>query len=201
VAEPLKIHGIVYHEINFNGSAFSRMLLSKLSWIEFFRLVGLMMFGYRKDAIKILSPHMEEMGLVGLATNSLDVCTHEVKKVFDVLADERSWPVLIHCTQGKDRTGLIIMLLLLLLEVDETVVDDDYRLSEAELEPEKAERLEEMGSIGLSERFAVCPPDVVPSVRLHIQEQYGTVEKYLLSIGMGSDKIDYVRRRLLADGE
>jgi len=201
VAEPLKIPGIVYHEINFNGSAFSRMLLSKLSWVEFFRLVGLMMFGYRKDAIKILSPHMEEMGLIGLAIVSLDVCTHEVKEVFDVLADERSWPVLIHCTQGKDRTGLIIMLVLLLLEVDETVIDKDYRLSEAELEPEKAERLEEIGSIGLSGQFAVCPPDVVSSVRLHIQEQYGTVEKYLLSIGMGSDKVDYVRRRLLADGE
>src|ERR1700733_12647828 len=45
VAEPLKIPGITYHEINFNGSAFSRMLISKLSWTEFGKLVGLMVFG------------------------------------------------------------------------------------------------------------------------------------------------------------
>ncbi|KAH9860510.1 hypothetical protein J1614_011841 [Plenodomus biglobosus] len=60
--EPLEIPGIIYHTINFNGSAFSRMLLSRLSWVEFFRLIGLMILGYRKDAIKILSPYMETMG-------------------------------------------------------------------------------------------------------------------------------------------
>jgi protein tyrosine/serine phosphatase len=43
------------------------------------------------------------------------VCKGEVKQVFDVLADDRNWPVLVHCTQGKDRTGLIVMLVLFLL--------------------------------------------------------------------------------------
>lgn len=99
VTEPLEIAGITYHQINFNGSAFSRMLVSKLTWMEFFRLIGLMVFGYRTDAIKILAPHMEEMGLVGLATQSLDVCTHEVAQVFNVLAKDESWPLLVHCTQ------------------------------------------------------------------------------------------------------
>jgi len=63
VADPLKIQGIVYHAINFNGFAFSRMLLAQLSWMEFFRLIGLMILGYRKAAIKILSPYMEAMGV------------------------------------------------------------------------------------------------------------------------------------------
>ncbi|KAL6709695.1 hypothetical protein ACN47E_001123 [Coniothyrium glycines] len=197
VAEPLKIPGITYHEINFNGSAFSRMLLSKLSWYEFFKLVGLMAAGHRKDAIKILSPHMEEMGLVGLAKNSLDVCTHEVKRVFDVLSVESNWPILVHCTQGKDRTGLIAMLVLFLLSVDEKVIDEDYRLSESELAPEKAERLEEIGSIGLTEQFAVCPPDVVSSVASHIRGRYGTVEQYLQGIGVRKDSIDFIKKQLL----
>lgn len=197
VTEPLIIPGIIYHAINFNGSAFSRMLLSKLSWVEFFKLVGLMVMGYRKDAIKILSPHMEEMGLVGLAETSLDVCTREVKQIFDVLSDERNWPVLVHCTQGKDRTGLIVMLILFLLEVDEGIIDDDYRLSESELEPEKEERLKEIGSIGLSEQFAVCPPGVVSSVYSHLQDKYTSTDEYLKKIGVGQDQISFVRRKLL----
>ncbi|KAF1838336.1 hypothetical protein BDW02DRAFT_604718 [Decorospora gaudefroyi] len=200
VAGPLKIPGIAYHEINFNGSAFSRMLLSKLSWLEFFRLASLMVFGYRKDAIKILSPHMEEMGLVGLAKQSLDVCTGEVTRVFDVLGEEGNWPVLVHCTQGKDRTGLVVMLVLFLLGVDLEVIDDDYRLSEPELASEKEERLREIGSIGLSEQFAVCPPDVVVSVQSHIREKYGGVEKYLEQAGVSKEKVDVIRRKLLADG-
>jgi protein tyrosine/serine phosphatase len=199
VAEPLKIPGITYHEINFNGSAFSRMLLSKLTWLEFFRLAGLMIVGYRKDAIKILAPHMEDMGLVGLAEQSLDVCTREVRQVFDVLGEEQNWPVLVHCTQGKDRTGLIVMLVLLLLGVDQKTIDDDYRLSEPELEPEKEGRLKEMASIGLTEQFAICPPDLVSSVHSYLLEQYGSVEGYLEKAGVAKEQVDFVRGKLLVN--
>jgi protein-tyrosine phosphatase len=197
VAEPLKIPGIKYHEINFNGSSFSRMLISKLSWGEFFRLVGLMLLGYRKDAIRILSLHMEEMGLIGLATSSLDVCKGEVKQVFDVLADENNWPVLVHCTQGKDRTGLIVMLVLFLLDVDQDVIDKDYRLSESELASEMESRIKEIASIGLSEQFAVCPPGVVDSVHAHIAEKYGSTQEYLEGAGISKEAIGLLRQRLL----
>ncbi|RYN40867.1 hypothetical protein AA0113_g8984 [Alternaria arborescens] len=199
VAEPLKIPGITYHEINFNGSAFSRMLLSKLTWLEFFRLAGLMIVGYRKDAIKILAPHMEDMGLVGLAEQSLDVCTREVRQVFDVLGEEQNWPVLVHCTQGKDRTGLIVMLVLLLLGVDQKTIDDDYRLSEPELEPEKEGRLKEMASVGLTEQFAICPPDLVSSVHSYLLEKYGSVEGYLEKAGVAKEQVDFVRGKLLVN--
>ncbi|CAI6341487.1 unnamed protein product [Periconia digitata] len=199
VTEPLKIPDITYHEINFNGSAFSRMLISKLTWMEFFRLAGLMIFGYRLDAIKILAPHMEEMGLVGLATESLDVCTKEVKQVFDVLADERNWPVMVHCTQGKDRTGLVVMLLLFLLKVDVAAIDKDYMISESELEAEKPARVKEIAAIGLSERFACCAPETVRSVQKHLDMKYGGVDKYLLSTGVTDEVLVRVRQILQAD--
>lgn len=176
------------------------MLISKLTWSEFSRLVGLMAIGRRKDAIKILSPHMEAMGLVGLAKNSLDVCTKEVKQVFDVLGNGRNWPILVHCTQGKDRTGLIVMLVLFLLNVDESIVDKDYELSEPELASEKEERLKEIGSIGLTEQFAVCPPDVVSSVHAHITEKYGNVDKYLEQAGVSKQTVSNVRKTMLANG-
>ncbi len=160
-----------------------------------------MLFGYRTDAIKILAPYMEEMGLVGLATISLDVCTREVKQVFDVFTDERNWPVLVHCTQGKDRTGLVVMLVLFLLSVDQKVIDKDYRISEVELLPEREQRIKEIQSIGLSENFAVCPPDVVESVALHIEERYGGIESYLEKAGVGKGQRDFVKRHLLADAQ
>lgn len=198
-AEPLKIPTIAYYEINFNGSAFSRMLISKLTWTEFFWLIGLMLFGYRLDAIKILAPTMESMGLVGLAIASLDVCTYEVKQVFEVLGEEQNWPVMVHCTQGKDRTGLIVMLLLFLLKVDVAAVEKDYLLSEPELEAEKSERIKEIRSIGLSEQFALCPPDVVRTVRGHLETRYGGVEEYLQTVGVGREITDHVKQILQAN--
>ncbi|KAF2499448.1 tyrosine/serine phosphatase-like protein [Lophium mytilinum] len=197
VAEPLKIPGVTYHEINFNGHAFSKMLINKLTWREFGRLVWLMATGYRLDAIKILSPHMRAAGLVGLAKDSLDVCTKEVYQVFAVLAESGNWPVMLHCTQGKDRTGLTVMLVLMLLGVPQEAVEKDYMVSEPNLLSEKTERMKEIESIGLTEHFASCPPELVPEVQNHITEKYGSVEKYLLKTGVTKEMQETIKTRLL----
>lgn len=139
-----------------------------------------------------------DYSLIGLAQSSLDVCTREVKQVYDVLSVEDNWPILVHCTQGKDRTGLIVMLILFLLGVDDKIIDEDYRLSEPELASERTERLIEIGSIGLSEQFAVCPPDVVSSVHSYVKEKYTSVEKYLKSIGISDSQLGFVKNKLLA---
>jgi protein-tyrosine phosphatase len=189
------------------------MLMSKLTWMEFFRLVGLMVIGHRKDAIKVLSPHMNEMGLPGLATSSLEACKREVKQVFDVLADEHSLPVLVHCTQGKDRTGLVVMLVLFLLAVDPECISMDYLLSESELAPEMESRLKELASIGLTEQFAVCTPNAVEGVQAHLEEHYGSTPKprtshcihdsskatqtYLESAGISREALEHMKRMLL----
>lgn len=197
-AEPLKIPGITYHDINFNGSAFSRMLISKLSWAEFGKLVALMGLGYRLEAIKVLSPLMRKEGLVGLATNSLDVCKREVYQVFTVLAEPSNWPIMCHCTQGKDRTGLIVMLVLFLLGAPVEAVEEDYRLSEPELLAEKEGRLKELESIGLTEDFAKCPPGLVPQVYEHIKKNYESVEKYLEDVGVTKEMQDRIKGILSA---
>jgi protein-tyrosine phosphatase len=200
VAGPLKIPGITYYDINFNGSAFSRMLISKLTWMQFFRLVALMAIGRRLDAIKILAPSMEEMGLVGLATNSMDVCTKEVREVFEVYADEKSWPLMIHCTQGKDRTGLTVMLVLFLLGVDVAAVEKDYLRSGVELEGEqKAARIKEIATIGLSEQFAEVPSNMVQKVHEHMQSKYGSIEGYLAKAGVTTEMMDRIKKTLLVD--
>jgi len=201
VAEPLKIPGVTYHEINFNGSAFSRMLINKLTWGEFGRLVWLMATGYRLDAIKILSPHMRASGLVGLAKDSLDVCTKEVFQVFAVLADSQNWPIVLHCTQGKDRTGLTVMLVLMLLGVPQEAIQKDYLVSEPNLLSEKAERMKEIESIGLTEHFASCPPDLVAEVVDHINKKYGSVEKYLLGAGVTTEMQEKIKSMLLDGSE
>lgn len=52
------------------------------------------------------------------------------KKVFEILADPgTNGGVLIHCATGKDRTGIVIMLLLKLLGITDQVILDDYLLT------------------------------------------------------------------------
>jgi hypothetical protein len=52
-----------------------------------------------------------------------------IAKAFSALADGNSYPVIIHCTAGKDRTGVVIALLLELLGVSRKQIVDEYLLS------------------------------------------------------------------------
>ena len=182
VSTPLQIPGIRYVEINLNGGAFERALLWQLNYASLARLVCLITLGYREDAISILGREvMRKRGLIGLGVDTLDYSITEIRAVFDVLADEDNYPVLVHCTQGKDRTGLIVLLVLMLCGVDKNAIADDYMRSERELEVGKEERLD------LSEDFAVCPEGFVHEMTKHINERYDGIGKYLCSIDVDVD--------------
>ncbi len=199
VARPSKVNNIEHHKINFNGWAFSRSLMSELSWWSTFRLVGLMAMGYRTEAISVLGNNvMKQEGLVGLAIRSVDTCTQEVYEVFKILSDAESYPILVHCTQGKDRTGLVVQLALMLLEVAVDAINHDYILSQEELQSEREERLREIYSIGLTEEFADCHPRLVEEVKLHIDQTYGSIEKYLEVCGVTKGMQDTVKQLLAA---
>lgn len=55
-----------------------------------------------------------------------------VADIMRLLLDESNVPVLIHCAHGKDRTGVIIALILGCLEVEDEIIATDYSLSEVE---------------------------------------------------------------------
>jgi protein-tyrosine phosphatase len=52
-----------------------------------------------------------------------------------VLAAPGALPALVHCTAGKDRTGLVIAMTLAVLGVPDEVIAADYALSSAYLDP------------------------------------------------------------------
>ena len=184
-AKPLKIPGITYHEINLNGGSFARALLWKLRWSSLGKLLGLMALGYRVDAIAILGREvMAPRGLIGLGKDSLDHSTSELREIFTLLADSSNYPTVIHCTQGKDRTGLVVILILLLLDVPVRSISADYMASENELVSEKESRMEEMSRIGMGEEFTACPAGFVQEIADYLQHVYGGVTQYLRHIGV-----------------
>lgn len=185
---PSQIPGLTYHLINFNGKAYSNTLVAKLSWPSYLKLASLMAIGRRTEAISIVgSQVMAPRGLTGLGLDVVDACTAEVRSAFEILAKAESYPILVHCTQGKDRTGMIILYTLLLLSVPLPAIKADYLKSEPELEPERADRLKEILAIGLTEEFVTCPEDFVETVSSKIKRDYSGIEGYLEHCGVGKD--------------
>lgn len=169
------------------------------------RVLALIVAGYRTDAVRIVcSQVMTPRGLIGLAQDTLANSTAEIKHVFDVLSntdvdDAATYPVLIHCTQGKDRTGLLILLLLCLAGVHQDLITGDYVKSEAELLVEFEERMEEIRVLGLDEEYTKCPSGFAGAVLGFLQEEYGGVDGYLEGLGIEKDVREGIRARLVAE--
>jgi len=148
-----------------------------------------MALGYRMEAIGVLGQNvMKPRGLVGLGYDSLDNCGPEIAEALRAYTVPSNYGILMHCTQGKDRTGLIITLILLLLDIPVAAISNDYLRSEAELLPEKEERLKEIRSIGLSDEFVGCPPEWCEKMEEHLREKYGGVKAYCESIGFKEEE-------------
>lgn len=157
-----------------------------------------MITSYRVEAIRILGREvMQPRGLIGLGKDTIDYAKDEIREIMEVMADTSNYPIIIHCTQGKDRTGLIIILLLLLLYTPLDAISSDYLASERELLPERVSRLAEINEIGLSENFADCPPNFVDEVSHYINDVYGSVEGYISSIGVSKTTQEKVIENLL----
>lgn len=155
--------------------------------MKYSKLITLMAFGYRMQAISILGREvMQPRGLIGLGYDSLDACGPEIAEA--LLSFLAHTPILVHCTQGKDRTGLIIALLLLMLNTPLDAITHDYVMSEKELEPERESRLKEIRSIGLTEDFAGCPRDWIQCMDRHLEEKYGGLQAYLRRIGVREEQ-------------
>ena len=199
---PFRIPGLNYADVNLNGSAYTNALLRHLTWPQTLHLYFLYALNYRKPAIAILGTHvMAPRRLSGLAIDTLTHSTSEIKHVFSLLAEEDNWPVLIHCTQGKDRTGLVVLLLLLLCGVPEDGVEGDYMASQARLAGERAEKVAEVRSIGLPEGFADCEVGWVGKVRGWIEGERGGVEAYLWEWCGVSEEVRQRVRGILVVGE
>ena len=196
----LKIPTINYEAVDLNGSAFMRAMFWKLSWFSMSRLLYLMTFGYRAEAIQIWTREiMAPRGLTGLFKDCLDLSQVEVLACFKVLAEAENYPILVHCTQGKDRTGLIVLMVLFLLEVPVEAIEADYFVSERELLAEKEHRMEEFRRMGLGEEFAECPAGFVRAMKDHLDGEWGGVEGYLEKCGVNSKMREQIRWKLLRE--
>lgn len=106
--------------------------------------------------------------------------------MFNALKEERS-PFLIHCTKGKDRTGIACILILLALGADkETALADYMRSNEFRAEEIRA-RMEEGRAIAPQDEGYMtlmylregAREELGSAVIDHLLEQCGTIEEYM----------------------
>jgi protein tyrosine/serine phosphatase len=77
-----------------------------------------------------------------------------------VFTKPENYPIEIHCTQGKDRTGIVSALVLYIAGVPKDLIITDYAKTQKGLAPIYESMVEDVKRAGLSEDFAQAPPQV-----------------------------------------
>lgn len=121
------------------------------------------------------------------------------------LTDPANLPFLVHCAIGKDRTGIVIALLLAALGVPEQTIVYDYALSNAAFAAIKElarAQVQPLGVFGVRvDQLApilVADPEYISAALAHLRLTYGSVETYLTEkAGMTRADLERLRANLL----
>lgn len=122
-------------------------------------------------------------------------------RVFELLADPATYPVLIHCTAGKDRTGVIVGMLMEMLGADDDDIANEYELSNADIDRliaylEGSGRQLEGSREEIRARLETPAAHMAGFIRL-LRERHGGAAEYLVSQGLDKQAIEDIRGLLV----
>ena len=153
---------------------------------------------FKKGSEKILSDISNQ-----LYQDILDASAPAFRQVIELLVSGEGSPILIHCFAGKDRTGIMVALILLALGADRQFIVDDFMKSNDALLPYFRKRL----MIRKIITFGYFPSDVmlnvitvkqrnIDSIIDRVNNHYGGIEGYLSSTGFDISKLKELREKL-----
>lgn len=141
--------------------------------------------------------------LLDLYIQALTTRQSAIAAVLRLIAEAPQGIVLFHCTAGKDRTGLVAALLLALAGTATDTILDDYALTKPMIAPLLGRLLaeaEERGAdIASLLPLLACEPQTMAATIAHLLDKYGSVEGYLVVIGLSDVTIARLKTRLLED--
>lgn len=113
-------------------------------------------------------------------------------------------PALVHCTAGKDRTGIVMALVLAVLAVPDDLIGADYSLSAVYLDPDMTTAIGRLRAGGLADQVTsellASPPDLILGVLALVRSVAGSVDGYLADHGVSAVELDAFRSALIAQG-
>lgn len=147
-------------------------------------------------AVPLITADMHIPHYVGF----LEVSADKFRVIAETLAAD-GIPAVVHCAAGKDRTGVVVAVLLDAVGVERTAIIDDY-VRTREFYPQVHARLETLPSYG--EYINLQPPEVMDARPETIggfldglAEQFGSGADFLRSVGVGDDVISRLRAALV----
>jgi protein-tyrosine phosphatase len=133
----------------------------------------------------------------------IDNCGPAIATAVNRLCASSALPGLVHCTAGKDRTGLVSALVLEAVGVPDDVIAADYAMSDAYLDPSAAKTISSIRAISGVGRWLDlgamgAQPQIIRDALDRIRTRDGSVTAYLERNGLARADLISLRRALVA---
>ncbi len=133
----------------------------------------------------------------------LDYHQESVAHVLRLLVAPGAPPALVHCTSGKDRTGVVVALALAAAGVTDAAIIEDFAVSAGNLLPDRPIHVERLIGRGFTperiEWFVDSPPEAMTGMLRHLRQRYDGPASYLTGIGFDAEA-QAALQRLLVEG-
>lgn len=131
----------------------------------------------------------------------------QMKKILKIIMDSKRQCVLFHCTIGKDRTGIIALLILTMLDVPIETIYEDYLYTNVITEPEALELRQAIIDKTHNEEYAdevkdthLAQKEYMDSIIEYMEEEYGSVLGFILyGVKINKRKIDKFKKASLEE--
>lgn len=123
----------------------------------------------------------------------VDNYKENIYKALKVIADAPDGAVLYHCFLGKDRTGILSLLLLTIAGVGEDDIVADYQLTYTYLENYIHTHADSLWDTNAEMHYSL--PQTMRTLISCIKEKYGSVENYIRLTGISDNEIEKIRKR------
>jgi protein-tyrosine phosphatase len=132
----------------------------------------------------------------------IDDCGAAIASAIGLLCRDGALPGLVHCTAGKDRTGLVVALVLEVLGVPDEIIAADYALSEAYLDGGTARAISRIRAISGVGRWLDlgalgASPQIIHDALARVRSRSGTVSEYLIGNGLTAGDLRNLRAALV----
>ncbi|MFN8451736.1 MAG: tyrosine-protein phosphatase [Anaerolineae bacterium] len=138
--------------------------------------------------------------LDSLYRNFIDACQPNLSAVVTTAAESEPG-VLIHCFAGKDRTGVVVALLLGAVGVPDAVIAEDYALTSGRIthlvESWRAWAIQQGHDMTLFEHEVSSEAATMQETLRHIRQTYGGIPDYLRACGVTDAQLARLRALLV----